>query len=161
MKLLHFSYRLLQYVFLIICLPITLCLFIIEYIRFRKYTNICIHVVNGNQDFFEYLSKLEFHPDWLKRLYSVQPIPKEFQDFTDDELYDITMRSLLPMVKLIERNVLVDVVGITINRIDQDAYIICLTPHNWNRLKTWFKLTAISLCIWIGFFICNVFFHWI
>lgn len=148
MKILTSIYHFIKYVFLTIMLPINIAMLVYEYIRFRSYITILKQVINNNVEFFEFLERYKFMPDWLGRMYSPQTIPKEFSDFNDDELYDITMRSLLPMNKIIERNVLVDVVGITINRIDKDIYIICLTPHNQKILFTYLKTTIISVILY-------------
>ena len=104
-------------------------------------------MVNNNDDFYNYLEKLDCQVDWLGRIYTVQPIPKEFRDFSDDELYDITMRSLLPMTKMLERNVLVDVCSIIISRVDEDAYIVCLTPFNFPQFLHFVKMSIASLVI--------------
>lgn len=144
MKILKLLYDFIKYVFFIIMLPITIIMLIYEYVRFRKYVNILKQVTNSNVEFFEFLERYKFTPDWLGRLYSPQIIPKEFSDFNDDELYDITMRSLLPMNKIIERNVLIDVVGITIRRIDKNIYVICLTPYNQKAFFKYMKFAIIS-----------------
>ena len=80
----------------------------------------------------------------MNRLYSIQKIPKEFQDFDEDELYDITMRSMLPMRSLIERTVLIDVIGIVVNRINQEYYSITLTPANQRNLFGSVKAVLVS-----------------
>lgn len=105
-------------------------------------------VINTNPEFFEFLERYKFTPDWLGRLYTPQVISKEFEDFNDDELYDITMRALLPMNKIIERNVLIDVVGITTKRVAKDIYIICLTPFNQNKMFRYMKLLIASIMLY-------------
>lgn len=137
----------LKYVLEIFVFPYTLVRLIIEYFLFRKYIKILHKCINSNDDFYQYLEKLDSHVDWLGRIYTVQAIPKPFRDFNDDELYDITMRSLLPMTKILERNVLIDVCSIIINRIDDESYIVCLTPFNFPKLLHYIRMTFISLIV--------------
>lgn len=136
-----------KYVLELFIFPYALCRLIYEYVLFRKYVKILRRVVNNNDDFYNYLEKLDCQVDWLGRIYTVQPIPKEFRDFSDDELYDITMRSLLPMTKMLERNVLVDVCSIIISRVYEDAYIVCLTPFNFPQFLHFVKMSIASLVI--------------
>ena len=87
----------LKYVFGILIFPYSFGMWLFQFFRFRKCIKILKNTINSNNDFYQYLEKLDSRIDWLGRVYTVQPIPKEFRDFTDDELYDITMRSLLPI----------------------------------------------------------------
>lgn len=139
-----------KYVLELFIFPVTLVLLIVEYLRFRKYIKIMKRVINNNDEFYQYLEKLECQVDWLGRIYTVQPIPKEFRDFSDDELYDITMRSLLPMMKMLEKNVLVDVCSVIISRIDNESYIVCLTPFNFPVFLHYVKMTIASAIIFIA-----------
>lgn len=139
-----------KYVLELFIFPVTLVLLIVEYLRFRKYIKIMKRVINNNDEFYKYLEKLDCQIDWLGRIYTVQPIPKEFRDFSDDELYDITMRSLLPMMKMLEKNVLVDVCSVIISRIDNESYIVCLTPFNFPAFLHYVKMTIASAIILIA-----------
>lgn len=136
-----------KYVLELFIFPYTLGRLIYEYIMFRKYVKILQRVINNNDEFYNYLEKLDAQVDWLGRIYTVQPIPKEFRDLTDDELYDITMRSLLPMTKMLEKNVLVDVCSVIISRIDNETYIVCLTPFNFPQFLHFIRMTIASLVI--------------
>lgn len=118
----------LVYLLNVALLPIAIVTFILQFIKLKKYTNIMINVINSNNEFFKYLEKFNFTPDWLNRLYTVQDIPKPFVDFSDDELYDVTMRSLLPLKELISQNVLIDVCGVVTYRVSETKYIVMLTP---------------------------------
>lgn len=139
----------LQYVFFILFLPISVFLLIWHWVIFYKYKQLLVNAINTNDEFYLYLNKLNFIPDMLGRLYTVQEIPKEFSDFNDDELYDITMRSLLPMIKLIETNVLVDVISTIIKRINSDSYIVMLTPKNQNKLLLYLRCTVSSVLFYL------------
>lgn len=143
-------YQFSKYVLELFIFPWTLGCLIYEYIKFRKYIKIMQRVINNNDDFYNYLEKLDCRIDWLGRIYTVQPIPKEFRDFTDDELYDITMRSLLPMTKMLERNVLVDVCAVIISRIDNESYIVCLTPFNFPVFLHYVRMSIASLVILVA-----------
>ena len=132
-----------------IILPVALYRLVIEWQTFRKFIELLKSTVNSHNDFYQYLESLDFRLDWLNRLYSIQKIPKEFQDFDEDELYDITMRSMLPMRSLIERTVLIDVIGIVVNRINQEYYSITLTPANQRNLFGSVKATLVSGAITI------------
>ena len=136
------------YVLEVIFLPVTLVLLVVEWFKFKKYIKIMSKVINTNDEFYRYLEKLEFRTDWLNRLYTVQPIPKAFRDFNDDELYDVTMRSLLPMMKMIEKNVLVDVCSVIISRIDEESYIVCITPYNFPKFRTLLTVSIISVFLY-------------
>lgn len=148
-KVFNFVLSIIKYVLIVGCLPISIILLVHEYLVFKKYDFILKKVINSNNEFFTYLDKLEFTPDWLGRLYTVQPIPSAFRDFSDDELYDITMRSLLPMTKLIEKNVLIDIVSVIIKRISNETYFVIMTPKNDPTLMKYLKLTIISTIITI------------
>lgn len=147
-------FKLFKYVLEIFVFPYTLCMLIVEYYKFRKYIKIIENAINSNDDFFNYLDKYKFTVDWLNRLYSVQEIPKPFKDFDDDELYDITMRSLSPMMKLIEKSVLIDVCSVIVSRINDDYYIVCITPYNYPKFKHYMIYTFISLIIFLVLLIC-------
>lgn len=142
---------------MIVVLPISIINFIIQYKKFKKYVNVIKQAVNDNEDFYNYLNKFDFVPDWLGRLYSIQPIPKEFRDFTEDELYDITMRSLFPLMKLLEKSVLIDVCSVIISRNTEQLYTVTLTPYVWpqfrNALITLFFSVIVNIIGWSVYFI--------
>lgn len=156
-SLLHKIGFFLKYVFMIVVLPISIINFIIQYKKFKKYVNVIKQAVNDNEDFYNYLNKFDFVPDWLGRLYSIQPIPKEFRDFTEDELYDITMRSLFPLMKLLEKSVLIDVCSVIISRNTEQLYTVTLTPYVWpqfrNALITLFFSVIVNIIGWSVYFI--------
>ena len=137
----------LKYVFGILVFPYSFGMWLFQFFRFRKCIKILKNTINSNNDFYQYLEKLDSRVDWLGRVYTVQPIPKEFQDFTNDELYDITMRSLLPMTKMLEKNVLIDVCSIIISRIDEESYIVCLTTYNFPKFQFWVIMSIFSLLL--------------
>lgn len=137
------TYRIASYLFL----PVAMVRVVDEINTFKKFTGYLRNVVNSNNDFYQYLEKLDFKLDWLNRLYTIQAIPKEFQDFDEDELYDITMRSMLPMRALIERTVLIDVIGIVVNRINQEYYSITLTPSNQRNMFDAIRAIFVSFFI--------------
>lgn len=127
-----------------ILLPVAIVRVVIEYKTFRKFIGYLKNTINTHNDFYQYLETLNFKVDWLNRLYSIQAIPPEFRDFDEDELYDITMRSMLPMRALIERTVLIDVVGITVTRLNEEYYSITITPSNQRMMFDSFKALVVS-----------------
>lgn len=127
-----------------ILLPVALVRVIIECKTFKKFIGYLKNTINTHNDFYQYLETLNFKLDWLNRLYSIQAIPPEFRDFDEDELYDITMRSMLPMRALIERTVLIDVVGITVTRLNEEYYSITITPSNQRMMFDSFKALVVS-----------------
>lgn len=127
-----------------ILLPVALVRVIIECKTFKKFIGYLKNTINTHNDFYQYLETLNFKLDWLNRLYSIQAIPPEFRDFDENELYDITMRSMLPMRALIERTVLIDVVGITVTRINEEYYSITITPSNQRMMFDSFKALVVS-----------------
>lgn len=127
-----------------ILLPVALVRVIIECKTFKKFIGYLKNTINTHNDFYQYLETLNFKLDWLNRLYSIQAIPPEFRDFDENELYDITMRSMLPMRALIERTVLIDVVGITVTRLNEEYYSITITPSNQRMMFDSFKALVVS-----------------
>lgn len=128
-----------------ILLPVAIVRVVIEYKTFKKFIGYLKKTINTHNDFYQYLETLNFKVDWLNRLYSIQAIPPEFRDFDEDELYDITMRSMLPMRALIERTVLIDVVGITVTRLNEEYYSITITPSNQRMMFDSFKALTCSI----------------
>lgn len=136
-------------IFLIICLPYTFFKLIHEYILFKRNINILSRVVNKNEAFFEFLNKYGFSVDLLGRLYAPQTIPYEFIDFTEDELYDVTMRAFVTSLQeTLNKNILLDVCGITVNRKrNSDIFLVNITSSNENILKNYFSYFIISLSL--------------
>jgi len=127
-----------------ILLPVAIVRVISECKTFKKFIGYLKNTINTHNDFYQYLETLNFKLDWLNRLYSIQAIPPEFRDFDENELYDITMRSMLPMRALIERTVLIDVVGITVTRLNEEYYSITITPSNQRMMFDSFKALVVS-----------------
>lgn len=125
--------------------------------KFKKTLRLIHNVVNTDQDFYNFLEKYEFIPDWIGRLYSAQPIPKIFKDFTEDELYDVVMRTIrTSIVPIFERNNIIDVGAITVVRLNEESYIMTITTY-WQKtfieslklLSCSFAFTIIAFVIYL------------
>lgn len=151
-------YKFFYYLSLFFILPISMIMIIKEWFIFKRNIKIMQTVINNNQSFFQYLDKWGFIVDWVGRLYSVQIIPKEIRDYTEDELYDIVMRSIVTSLQhILNENILLDVCGITTYKKTESIYILNITSSNEPQLKhklKWFITSLIfNLIIFITYLI--------
>lgn len=143
---------------MVLILPIALGNAIYQYICFKKTLGYLHRAVNSDNDFYNFLEQHEYVPDWLGRLYSIQPIPKIFKDFTEDELYDVVMRSIRgTLVPIFERNNIIDIGSVTVERINEDLYIMTLTtfwqPKFVKSLKILLWSTLVSITGVVCYFV--------
>lgn len=132
----------------IIFLPLSLYRFIKEVYIFNRNVKIMKTVINDNNEFFNYLDSNGFSVDLIGRLYSAQHIPLEFQDFTEDELYDVVMRAIVTSLQhILNKNILLDVVGITTRKKSKEIYLLNITSNNEQILRTSYKLFIGSLIL--------------
>lgn len=162
--------RILNFLFftsLLFCLPFTLYKLIREIGIFKRNIKIMNRVINNNDQFFDFLDKHGFIPDWVGRLYSPQTIPQEFSDYTEDELYDVVMRAMITSLQhILNQNILLDVCGITVRlkknkpeknkdggevKLLRDYFIVNITSNNEPIIKSYFKWFIASLMIYIIF----------
>lgn len=147
-------FNFLKYVFFVVFLPLSLVNAIYQYFKFKKTLRLIHNVVNTDQDFYNFLEKYEFIPDWIGRLYSPQPIPKIFKDFTEDELYDVVMRTIrTSIVPIFERNNIIDVGAITVVRLNDESYIMTITTYWQKTFIESLKLLAYSFAFTIFAFV--------
>lgn len=139
--------------------PIAFINAIYQYIRFKKTLKILHRAVNSDNDFYNFLEQHEYMPDWLGRLYSVQPIPKIFKDFTEDELYDVVMRSIRgTLVPIFERTNIIDVGAVTVERMNEESYIMTITTFWQSKFFKSLRILIWSFIIWVSAVIVYIFF---
>ena len=142
-----------EYVFDIIAFiifPINLIRLIKEIKQYRKYTTLIKYTIDHNESFYSFLEKYRFYPAWFTRLFSVQPIPEELVGLSDEQLYEMTVKSLLPVRSMVEQTNLLQVIELYIVRNRIDEYTIILQPCNTLNCKSLVNRVIFAICLWIA-----------
>lgn len=142
-----------EYVFEVIAFiifPINLIRLIKEIKQYRKYATLIKYTIDHNESFYSFLEKYRFYPAWFTRLFSVQPIPEELVGLSDEQLYEMTVKSMLPVRSMVEQTNLLQVIELYIVRNRIDEYTIILQPCNTLNCKSLINKVVLSICLWIA-----------